>query len=42
MGDLIFWSRNESDIDDTENLLIGAGIYLEEEGDDVGFIGVRM
>ena len=42
MDDLIFWSQNESDIDNIANLLIGSGLYLEEEGDAAGFICFGM
>ena len=39
---LILWSQNESDIDNISKLLIDAGVDLEEEGYDAGFIVVIM
>ena len=42
MDYLIFWSRDESDIDDILNLIIDNGVDLKQEVDNDGFLGVRM
>ena len=42
MDDLIFWSQNESEIDDITHVLISAGVDLEKEVDAAGFLGVGM
>ncbi len=42
VDDLIFWSRDESDIDAVAMQLRGVGVDLEQETDAAGFLGIKM
>ena len=42
VDDLLFWSKDEEEIDQTINSLKLLGVDLEEEGDASGYLGVKM
>jgi len=42
VDDLIFWTLDDSDIDELTDRLISVGVSLEEESGAAGFLGVRM
>ncbi len=42
VDDLIFWARDEDDIHDLVMKLQDLGVDLEQEDDDVGFLGVAL
>ena len=42
VDDLIFWSRDEADIDSVAMQLRGVGVDLEQETDAAGFLGIKM
>ena len=42
VDDFILWWKNDSEIDEIENFMIGVGVYLKEEGYYADFIGSRI
>ena len=42
VDDLIFWSRDESQIEEFAEMLRSEGVDLEQESDAAGFLGVKL
>ena len=42
VDDLLFWARDEKDINDLAMKLREVGVDLEQEDDAAGFLGVRL